>query len=418
MNPGVRQLLMSRRSSYGFFHAKDLIRKNAADVNILVVGDSTGNASDEWVYLFSEWLAAQYPTHSVSYRLWNDATPAYDAATAISIGSGSNTIRIWNASISGAAAFYLIGTKLQASVTDTNADLVIFNHGKNHTGVNDPQCRGELLMALETVKLALPNARLASFLQFANRDDSNMDIPAAAWRSIAGLYSDLPTLDGYGLSLGLGKAADLYVDNLHPSSKGTDLCYLEPLKQAWKSSNADKPSIPAYLSKSTTNLLQNAKFYDPAVYSGGTPTGWTAAATPTGSVEAAIVDAGKSQALKVVGTSAGARFTYTLSAAERAQLLGGPGTLAVRRHAPSGSASTVGRIALAYTDGGTTTTTTRATLVTQGAYVWWVIAGLQIPASATVVFVQLYCDTAANADSAAYYSEASLVPGFVPLLGA
>ena len=40
--------------------------------------DSTGNTPDEWVYLLTQWLAARHPTAHVKYKLWDDATQAFN----------------------------------------------------------------------------------------------------------------------------------------------------------------------------------------------------------------------------------------------------------------------------------------------------------------------------------------------------
>ena len=52
-----------------------------------VQGDSTGNATDEWVYLTTQWLAAQHSTAHVKYKLWNDITQAYDGWTTVQAGA-------------------------------------------------------------------------------------------------------------------------------------------------------------------------------------------------------------------------------------------------------------------------------------------------------------------------------------------
>ena len=50
-------------------------------------GDSTGNASDEWVYMLSQWLAARHSTAHVKYKLWDDTAQAYAAWQVIQAGS-------------------------------------------------------------------------------------------------------------------------------------------------------------------------------------------------------------------------------------------------------------------------------------------------------------------------------------------
>jgi hypothetical protein len=56
---------------------------------VVVQGDSTGNAADEWVRLITAELAATYPTHRVEHRLWNLTTLSYDTPDIIQAGTES-----------------------------------------------------------------------------------------------------------------------------------------------------------------------------------------------------------------------------------------------------------------------------------------------------------------------------------------
>ena len=49
------------------------------DTNVFIETDSTGNETTEWVYLFSQWLASRYSTHTVVYRLFDNATKTYSS---------------------------------------------------------------------------------------------------------------------------------------------------------------------------------------------------------------------------------------------------------------------------------------------------------------------------------------------------
>lgn len=55
------------------------------------IGDSTGNATDEWVYLTALALGADYPNQKITYELWNDTNQNYDAATTVQAGSSGAT---------------------------------------------------------------------------------------------------------------------------------------------------------------------------------------------------------------------------------------------------------------------------------------------------------------------------------------
>lgn len=61
-----------------------------------VIGDSTGNAPDEWVYLTAQWFATRYPALTVKYHLWNDATQRYDQPTTIQLGAAGERYADFN----------------------------------------------------------------------------------------------------------------------------------------------------------------------------------------------------------------------------------------------------------------------------------------------------------------------------------
>ena len=52
-----------------------------------VLGDSTGNASTEWVALFGAHLAAMYPTYTVNHWTFNTSTQSFDPPTVIQTGA-------------------------------------------------------------------------------------------------------------------------------------------------------------------------------------------------------------------------------------------------------------------------------------------------------------------------------------------
>ena len=53
------------------------------DCSVFVNGDSTGDETDEWVYLLAQWYSEKFPQYSVYYQDWNGANYA---ETRITIG--------------------------------------------------------------------------------------------------------------------------------------------------------------------------------------------------------------------------------------------------------------------------------------------------------------------------------------------
>lgn len=311
--------------------AKLAIADDAGDVNLLFIGDSTGDATNEWIYLFAQWLATEYPTHSVSYRLWS--TTSYAAASALSTGSGANTIRIWNASVAGTAPIHHMGSNFAAAIADTNPDLIVWSHGHNLLA-QEGLARAEFVGPMDQVRLALPSVPNAAVRQNPRRDDNKMAVTVADLDALAEDYGDLTLIDAYSLFIAQNKDSSLYADNLHPSTAGSQL-FLQAAKTAWNGSRAgDSPAVTdAFLESLGTNLLANANFADPS-YVGGKPTGWSVTGNTACTLETTIKDAGKSQCMKITSTAASSGLLQTI--ASPATLQNKQATIAVRMYVPAG----------------------------------------------------------------------------------
>ncbi len=112
------------------FRAK--VTAGAADVDLAVIGDSTGDATTEWVYRLGQRLAARHRTHSVRYRLWNTTTHAWSAWTTVQTGTGAHTISIHNMSMSGWSEVHW-ATELPAAAAAVTPDLAFVSLGHNST---------------------------------------------------------------------------------------------------------------------------------------------------------------------------------------------------------------------------------------------------------------------------------------------
>ena len=72
----------------GVFAAVDAALVSGRSAAIQVQGDSTGNASDEWVYGLADWLGDRHPTAHVKIKTWGDTAQAYGAWEVLQAGSG------------------------------------------------------------------------------------------------------------------------------------------------------------------------------------------------------------------------------------------------------------------------------------------------------------------------------------------
>lgn len=399
------------------------ILAGSSNVNIVILGDSTGNAVDEWVYrFFDENIPALYPTHSVVYHMWNDGTlegqgGSYDAPVTIFTGSGPRTIHVYNASVPGASAFYMLASKFQDGVVATNPDLVIWNQGQNH--VTSPRPQEEFVAAWDMVRLALPTAYHSAILQNPQRTNNLMAPVILAVQAAADLYGDVAIVDVYSKFIALGKAVNLYApaDIVHPSvtgsPSGTDL-YIQAMAEAWAAARGNLPVTPAFLSSTATNYIPNGTF---SAFASALPDGWTnGGSAVTVAKELTIVAPGSPYSVKLSGTTGGDRIQRVINDSPTLTTLRGQRvTLAVKMYIAPGSTGTTGRINMQTTGTGGESITTRAFGMTlDGGWVWQVIENLLVPTDCSAITIRLYCDTAANAGSIDYYDRAVLVLGDKP----
>ena len=55
---------------------------------VQIIGDSTGNATDEWVHLTAQAMAADYPGYRVEHRIWDGGAQNYQAPLVVQAAAG------------------------------------------------------------------------------------------------------------------------------------------------------------------------------------------------------------------------------------------------------------------------------------------------------------------------------------------
>lgn len=382
-----------------FSPLRKAIQADAADVAVVVIGDSLSNDTGDWVYLFAGALGDLYPTHTVRYRLWSDASGDYGASSNLTTGSGSHVIDIYNCSVGGSNVSYVDAGRLTKAVTDIDPDLVIWAHGKSgwtSDAVTLPEWKG----TVDNVRLRSPHANVAYVLEPPNRDDTAMDGPVAAWSGVL-RHGDEALIDMHAHFVAAGKPSGWYTDNLHPNATGAAEM-VDVALAAWNGSRAgDYPRLPAWFETQVENFLLNG-----ALASSGTsvPTSWTTIGTVASSREGTIVFPGDADSLKLQGSGAaqaGIRQQIT-DPTKIAAMAGKTVTLTVVKYIPAGAVGTVGRIGISSNGTGTPSITSQSSTARRDG---WVIdtVSLAIPANANTVTPTIYHDSAAAPDTDPVY---------------
>lgn len=111
-----------------------MLIRGSQDVNIALLGDSTGNEVTEWFYRMLVGLAAMFPQITITYRLWNDTTQSYDAPVTIQTGTGPRTLNVYNCSVPGENVTYASATGSTTRVTTilpVQMHALFFSYGYN-----------------------------------------------------------------------------------------------------------------------------------------------------------------------------------------------------------------------------------------------------------------------------------------------
>ena len=397
---------------------KSKIIAGVADVGLLVIGDSTGDQSYEWVYLLAQWFSTEYPTHSVDYLLYNWPGSAYDAPVSIATGSGARKITVWNCSIGSSQPMQVAGDRFHTAVVDTSPDLFILSHGHNMSSgdSNVLTMDSGYSSMLESVLYAKPGIGLGLLLQNPNRDSTIQNGRIAAVQALAASRGDASVIDAHQKFIALGKAGSLYNDAMHPSASGSALIR-DAFTETWTSAGGTStPPSSAWVSESEVNLLPNGTFSD---WTAAAPAGWAI----TGSVTKDLVlfETGTYSAkIDSVDVSTSLRFTFTAGAALTA-MLGNPVSLAVRMRRSGSGLSAVGRCELrAFMTSGQTASSTfdhGSTLINaaQDGWYWNILRGFVVPADTTSLRIAIYGHPSTLASpSQVWIDRAILVQGEFP----
>lgn len=372
-----------------FYPAKLKLQRNAGDVSMLVIGDSTGNETSEPIYHFAQARAAEFPAYSVDYRL-NDGS-GYGAPTIIQAGSGPNTLRFYNASAAGYRFAEWLGARFAHAIAalPSAPDLILINDGLNRSGLmNSTAVRQLLIEGVQQIWDTFPGAPISFVLQNPLRDNENMEYVRIGTLQAAEMLPGVGIVDYYSTWWGAGKPTSWYADGTHPSAAGIAVNDAI-LQDVWRSAKFYPPPRAFdfwWAQRAKLSFLGNGNF---AAFSSALPDSWTEGGTGSVSKDEEDFYPGKSYSVKIDGSSA-KYIRRSITGSDLAPLLGKRITVAVRMKVAPGGPSAAGRVLL-QSDGTTPiNTSAQDANYSTGGWIWKYIDGAIVPRDATYVRPSIY----------------------------
>lgn len=242
------------------------LKRGIEDVVLAVLGDSTGNENDEWVYLTGQYLAGKYPAYKVLHRLWNDTNQNYDAAVTIGNGAAARTLTIYNASTPGKLASY--STPILAAQLPVTPHAVIISYAHNSSATTARPDNYVLTRAVREmypfapIVLTAQNPRIATDADYANgllRQQSVIDLAQSEGHGLINVLQTFLANPTYATDW-------LMADGLHPNTAG---------RQVWANEVARHLEITATAITPVDSRTELSKIWIPAnhfILKSGTPT--------------------------------------------------------------------------------------------------------------------------------------------------
>lgn len=357
------------------------LEADVGGVIMLVVGDSTGNETNEWVYLLLADLADKYTSYTFEWRVWNVALEVYDAPVTISTGSGANTLTCYNASIPGEEATFVKG-EIYPTITDVQAFLTLVSFG--HNGLNDPENQRTELAAF-TCAMAndYPDRPIVLVGQNPQTDNSNMDNRVKEFKELAaeqgyGFIDVYSAFNRFAKPLG-----DYMSDTVHPNLLGSHL-WKSTVKKAFGMAEKGATGLPK--NNMSEMVLYNAA--DSSIIEGWTLGGGAVVSKDSNS--GFYETAGGST--KLTSPGVGNINKEVISVDDIVQWREKWVTLAVRVRVPTGEVDDSGLIALF--DGTDTILTFKGG--PQGVDFYWQVVSIKINPAATNLRAFIYADRGAT----------------------
>lgn len=384
-----------------------------ADVNVLVLGDSTAAQTNQFPDQLMPQVQALYPHRTLQKATWDNTTHTWGSFSTVgSAGTGSYNIKFWQGAVSGTVCEQPLNY-LDAWIGAVQPDLVIVHYGHNYgktaadggqpsDAVMDQVFRERYLRFIAVIKNVCPRADVLLVSQnpylTAGARTQISNVRAQTVREIA---ADLgcaygPVLEAYeALGNTTVQATYLNADGLHPLTSGATngaLVAADALVPMFKKDNAHEITArqPSPFAETAMNLLTNGDFIE--FSSPPTLTGWTAS-NVTLSKDTTNYESANGYSVKGTGTAAANCIAYQTLPIRRVR--GKTITFAARFYVPSSvSSSQPGRVQLSG-DGGMGVVTSGTITNVRDNWVW-VFVTAKVPDATTAVTATLIFGTASG----------------------
>jgi lysophospholipase L1-like esterase len=363
-----------------------ILDAGAADVSIVVAGDSTGDEDDEWVYLLALDLARRYPGYRVEYYLWNKRSGWPSTPREIQPGApGTHAINIWNMSVSGTTEDYALNYA-ERSIVPIQPDLLLISYGHND-GTDTERFRWGIQSLVQTVAAGSPRTEIGLIAQNPETGNTYQQARAAELALLAEQL-DLAFVDVLGAFEATGNPDAYLRDGIHPTPGASYLW--EQTVFASMGAGAGKPG-PVRMVGAVTRPVSLIRFGDFSRFVKGQPAGWTLKNTKA-TVDFQAAESPHRYAVRFTDQTQGAAYLYQPF---NIKLVRGRWvTVAVRLYVPPAPSSpTIGLVGLLDNRNDASATTQLGNGDDPRGLYYWQIVSRKIDPTATSAGVAVYVDS-------------------------
>jgi lysophospholipase L1-like esterase len=182
---------------------------------MVVLGDSTGDDTDEFPFLAAQQLASEYNRPVIVHR-WADGR-GYGEESAFPGGPDAAAIHIWNGSVSGSVGSYAASNL--TAMTPAGADLVLINYGHNYAGPQE--AKAGISQLLEVIDERLGRPPVLVTIQNPKNPETVLSSAIVEQVRATAMEHVCETVDVHRAFKDAGDLDLLLLDDTHPSPAGS-----------------------------------------------------------------------------------------------------------------------------------------------------------------------------------------------------